>query len=207
MAAQFHIGTFFLFVAFVLLLIVSVSAPVWKDLGFMKVTVLPNSSEGTRALFGVFGYCVKGAGINQCSKAGIGYRLGDIVRGLDHTNFRSSTLSTLHGLTGALILHPIAAGLTFLALLTALGAHRIGFVCSSFIAFLAWIVTLLALILDFVMFDIVKRNVNNSKLSGSKAQWSSAIWLVLSAFIILFFGSITICCGCLTDRRNSRRSY
>lgn len=76
------------------------------------------------------------------------------MHSIDHTNFSASTYSKLHALTGALILHPIAAGLTFLAWFTAMGAHRIGFLCSSFIAFVAWFATLLALILDFVMFEV-----------------------------------------------------
>ena len=76
MEPGFHIGTFFLFVALLLLIFVSVSAPVWKDLGFMKITGLPNFENGVSVVFGVFGYCIKEAGVNECSKASVGYRLG-----------------------------------------------------------------------------------------------------------------------------------
>jgi len=59
MAQGFHIGTFLLFVALVLLIIVTVSSPVINDIGFLKVTL----SNGTTAnpssvTFGTLGYCV-----------------------------------------------------------------------------------------------------------------------------------------------------
>lgn len=54
-----HVGTFLLFVAAILLLITTISAPVVGDIGILKVTltnktVLRNSS----VTFGTFGHCV-----------------------------------------------------------------------------------------------------------------------------------------------------
>ncbi|KAF8335976.1 actin cortical patch SUR7/pH-response regulator pali [Cantharellus anzutake] len=202
MTSGFHVGTFFLFVSFVLLVFVSVSAPVWHTLGFMKVSGLAGHSSGARLVLGVYGYCITAAGSDSCSKVSVGYPIGDVLNSIGGT-----TAHRLHNLTGALILHPIAAGITFIALLTALGAHTVGFLCASFIALIAWIATVLALILDFVMFGIVKRHVNDVGLSSLKASWSTGIWLVVAAVVTLFIGTITACCGCLTDRRKNRRSY
>jgi hypothetical protein len=54
-----HIGTFLLFVAAVLLLVTTISAPVVGDIAILKVmltnkTVLRNSS----VTFGTFGHCI-----------------------------------------------------------------------------------------------------------------------------------------------------
>lgn len=54
-----HIGTFFLLVATVLLVITSISAPVVNDIGLLKVQLSNATSEHwTEVSFGSFGYCV-----------------------------------------------------------------------------------------------------------------------------------------------------
>ena len=53
-------GAFFIFAAFVMLLVVSVSAPVWSAVAFLTVQFQAESvfSETIRATFGNWGYCI-----------------------------------------------------------------------------------------------------------------------------------------------------
>lgn len=60
MSSGFHVGTFLIFVAFVMLLIVSVSAPIGDRVAFLKVQLASNS--GQTIAFGNWGYCVLQSG-------------------------------------------------------------------------------------------------------------------------------------------------
>ena len=55
----------------------------------------------------------------------------------------------LPGATCALVLHPVAAGFTFLALLVSLGTHFVVGVLASLLAAWAFLVTLIAFIVSF----------------------------------------------------------
>jgi hypothetical protein len=54
-----HLGTFLLFVAAILLLITTISAPVIGDIGILKV-MLTNKTDlrNSSVTFGTFGHCV-----------------------------------------------------------------------------------------------------------------------------------------------------
>ena len=51
-----HIGTFLIFAAFVMLLVVSVSAPIWGEVAFLMLEVGYYSRE--TIAFGNWGYCI-----------------------------------------------------------------------------------------------------------------------------------------------------
>jgi hypothetical protein len=54
-----HVGTFFLFVSAILLLITTISAPVVGDIAILKV-MLTNKTEirNSSVTFGTFGHCI-----------------------------------------------------------------------------------------------------------------------------------------------------
>ncbi|KAF8315936.1 pali-domain-containing protein [Clavulina sp. PMI_390] len=197
---QFHVGTFLIFAATVMLLVVSLSAPIWDEVGFLRVH--GGTGSGTLVL-GNWGYCTLMSGGNQCSSRTLGYDMLRIVENFAGESQTTTSSSAARHLTNSFILHPIAAGIAFLAFLTALLSHRIGFLFSSLIAMVATVVTLIALILDWVTFEIAHRHVNHD--SSASASWGSAIWLVTVSFILLVLGSVTVCCGCFTDRRRRAR--
>jgi hypothetical protein len=66
----------------------------------------------------------------------------------------------LDDVTKGLVLHPVAAGLTFIALLIAMGASCIGFLCAAAIAALAWVITLVVLVIDLALFGAVRVRVS-----------------------------------------------
>ena len=75
---------------------------------------------------------------------------------------------------------------------------------ASIVSSLAFVVTIVALACDFVMFGIVKRKVNGAD-SDSSAHWGVAIWLVVVAAICTLLGTIVIFLSCCAGRRSRNR--
>lgn len=112
--------------------------------------------------------------------------------------------STIHNLTFTLILHPIAAGLSGLAVLFGLcGAeyHRSGTVLMALSSSLAALVTLVAFVLDLVLFSIARHEFR--KL-GWSSQYGNAIWLTLGALAALALGFCTSTFGIFGSYRRRR---
>ncbi|ORX35120.1 SUR7/PalI family-domain-containing protein [Kockovaella imperatae] len=190
-----HCGSFFLFCAFALLLIATISSPIIKQIGFLNIHY-----NGETSRFGTFGYCLDG--VRECSKSKLGYDLTRITgAGLDYR----WTNETLNGSTKALILHPIAMGIAFIAFLITLVSDHVGFIFAAFITFLAFIVSLVAMIIDFAVFGIVKREVNDH--TNAVAKYGVTTWLTLAATIVLFFSVFIVFFSCCTHRKNHRKEY
>lgn len=173
-------GLFFCFAAMVLLIFVSVSAPTWNTISFLNANGIS---------FGVFGY--------TGSKAHVGYYLP--------TSLPDSNSSTLHNLTYALILYPIAAGLSGISVLFGLcGAayHRAGTVFMSLTAALALLCTLIAWVISTSLFGVEKQRLQDS---GVNASWGNATWLGLGALVSLLVGFCTAACGVFGSYRRTRR--
>ncbi|KAI0268630.1 hypothetical protein BC834DRAFT_932748 [Gloeopeniophorella convolvens] len=178
-------GLLFSFAAMVLLIIVSVSAPTWNSVYFLRA-----SNGGTSLHFGVFGYT--GTGTH------IGYHFPIV-------NHRLAS-STIHNLTDTLILHPIAAGLSGLAVLFGLcGAsyHRSGTVFMALASALATLVTLVAWIIDMVLFSIARHEFRES---GWSSQYGNATWMTLGALVALLLGFCSSICGVFGPYRRNRHN-
>lgn len=74
----------------------------------------------------------------------------------------------------------------------------------SLAASLAAIVTLVAWILEMVLFGVVK---GDYKDSGSTAQYGNANWIVLGALAALWVGACVAGCGVFGSYRRSRAAY
>ncbi|KAK3988668.1 pali-domain-containing protein [Cladorrhinum sp. PSN332] len=218
-----HIGTFLLFAATVLLVIVCISAPVVRDIYLMKVEFGPeqgrifgdNSDGRASVTFGTFGWCPRGVFSqvdgDRCSKARLGYSPATIVESYGgQTDYSDAAISTTRSLTKAFVLHPIAAGLNFIAFMLALGAGLVGSLLASLVALLAFLTTAVACILDFVAFAIVRNKVNDNDQTFVRASYGNAAWCLLVAAICSLIGSavvfFTCCSGRLRKRRESRRT-
>ncbi|KAJ6520604.1 hypothetical protein DFH09DRAFT_1193997 [Mycena vulgaris] len=197
MTAALHLGTFLIFAALALLIVASISAPTVSKINFLHVAV----ANGSSVNFGSLGYCIQMVESNSCTPTGVGYRIADEIAAIGIDSFSRVKAASLHGLTEGLILHQIAAGVAGIAFLLAVCSHRIGYLFSSAVAFLAFLISLAVLIIDFIVFGSVKDHVN--KNNGS-AKFGNAIWMVLAATIVLFFASIATCFACVTARRHRR---
>jgi len=176
-------GLFFTFAAMVLLIIASVSAPTWNSVSFLNVGGLH---------FGVFGFTGSQTHVGYNFPAPVGdSKLND---------------GTFFNLTQTLILIPIAAGLSGLAFLFGVcgaGYHRIGTVLMSLVSALAMLITLVAWIIEMVLFGIAR---HRSRERGVDATFGNANWLVLGALVALFLGFLAATCGIFGSYR-SRRAY
>ena len=104
-----------------------------------------------------------------------------------------------------MILHPIACFLAFVAFLVSCGAGVLGSLMGALIAAIAWILTLVVMAIDFSIFGVVKRHVNNDR-SGSHAYYSAGMWCVLAAMILLFFGMFITLFTCFSARKEKKRA-
>ena len=112
--------------------------------------------------------------------------------------------STIHNLTYTLILHPIAAGLSGLAVIFGICGseyHRTGTVLMALSSSLAALVTLIAFVLDLALFSIARHEFH--KL-GSSSQYGNAIWLTLGALVALALGFCTSTIGIFGSYRRRR---
>ncbi|KAK3491409.1 SUR7/PalI family-domain-containing protein [Neurospora crassa] len=202
-----HFGTFLLLVATVLLIVTCISAPVVNDISIMKVDFGRLHVGGfKRVTFGTFGWCEIADGqADSCSSSHVGYNPANVMRMIEGTSFSNYAERTTKALTKAMILHPIACGLNFIAFLLALGAGLVGSFLASLVAALAFIVTVVIMIIDFVTFSIIKSNVNDDD-SGSRAHWGSAAWTTLAAAICSLLGMIILFITCCSARIHKRRN-
>ena len=122
------------------------------------------------------------------------------------TNHRLSE-DIIKNLTGALVLHPIAAGLAGLAVLFGVcgaGYHRAGTILMSWAAGLATLVTTVVWIVDMVLWGIARDRFRDH---GAQAQYGNANWLTLGALIALFLAFCTGLCGSFGSYRRTGRYY
>lgn len=104
-----------------------------------------------------------------------------------------------------MILHPVAAGIAFLAFLMALGSGFFGSLLAAITSLVTFVVTVVVLICDFVLFAIIRDNVNGRN-NGSHAYYSVGIWTVLVAGICSLLGAIIVFFTCCSARLHKRRN-
>jgi len=204
-----HFGTFTLFVATILLIITCISAPVVHNISMLKVNI--GGSNGAVS-FGTFGYClldsqardVPNSNGDFCTSSMIGYAPADVLSQAEGTQFSGYAADTTRGLTKVMILHPIAAGVTFIAFMLSLGAGMVGSFLAALVALAAFVITVVVLITDFVLFSILKNNVNDHN-AGSQAYYSTAMWTLLAAAILILIGTIVVFFTCCSARLHKRR--
>lgn len=155
-------------IAFALELIAVLSVPVTRSITLCTYQNIQ---------FGVFGYC--NTWTNTCSDIGIGY--GDVtsVEGF------SLPSNARHTLANLLIVHVVAAGLTFILLLLTLAAHLQTFAHSShyllFILILSlpcFMLSLLAFLVDILLFV-------------PHLDWGG--WIVLAATVLIVLFGVLLC--------------
>jgi len=186
-------GLFFCFAATVLLVIVSISTPVWDKISFLDVT-----AAGKTTQFGVFGY--------TGSKAAVGYTFPPDRLGYSDTKLNTGVL---HSLTFVLVLYPVAAGLAGLSVLFGLcGAcyHRAGTVFMSLLAALATVCALIAWVISMALFGIARNHVRDN-VKGGTAQYGNANWIALGGLAALLVGFCTAACGVCGHYRRHRTVY
>lgn len=205
-------------VAFILLLVATISIPVTRSIYLIKLNFATSAGiSGVKATgkveFGVWGYCVfpvqasafgisTGATATTCSPAKLGYTFDSQLVKLTGLQDAAHTISTVT--SAGLVLHPIACGLAFLALLFALLAactnsamlHIITLVAG----YLGALIATIAFIVDCALYGILRNKV---KVAGVVIGWGNAITLTTIGAVILWAGAI----AATSTLRRTKRTY
>lgn len=221
-----HIASFLLFSAAILLLVTDITAPVIDHLSIMKVR-LANATDTheTAVTFGSFGYCTIHtlSGDNYCSHSHIGYSPVAVLVSAGATSssddsdssdsvdsisdvFSTTNTKVIRNLTKVMILHPIATGIVFLACLLGLAAGVCGSFMGSFVGMIGFLVTLVALVVDFVLFAIVHNKINDDDNdTGATASYGPGIWTVVASAVCSLLGTLLLFFSCCSGRMHQRR--
>lgn len=84
----------------------------------------------------------------------IGYDAVGVLTSIDNSQFSDIQRNSVNNLTKAMTLHPISAGLAFIAFLVSAGAGFLGSILASGVAFVVWIVTLVIMAIDLSIFGV-----------------------------------------------------
>lgn len=215
-----------LFIAFLLLLLLSLSVPIIKTIYLFHLSVRASSSllhSGVTAgvKFGVWGYCTDNTdtsvfGINHssnghCSKPSLGYTFDDSIAEALHVSGLENLIS--HTLTAALVLHPVACALTFISLIVSLSMLRRGYdgtvsrissIVTLVFTSLAAIITTIVFLIDVSFVAIVHNKVKKDTDNDLQLNWGNAVWMVLGAAIALWMSMLGACCGICGIRRSRK---
>lgn len=142
-----------------------------------------------------------------CTGTRVGYNATEVLSNADSTDFSDSVRKSTNTLTKVMILHPIILGMSFLSFLLALGAGVLGSFLAAMVSLLTFLVTLVALVVDFVLFAVVKEHINESKYdqAGSHAEYGIAIWTILAAAACSLLGAIIVFFTCCSQRMSRNR--
>lgn len=146
----------------------------------------------------------------------VGYNAVGVLTSIDNVPFSVSQRNSINNLTRAMVLHPIAAGLAFVAFLASAVAGFIGAYIAGGIAFITWLLTLVIMAIDLSIFGVratlvlhfrsltrslvqLIRNHVNVNFRGNYAQYASGMWTCVSAMCTLLVGMIIVMCTCCDD--------
>ncbi|KAJ7710011.1 actin cortical patch SUR7/pH-response regulator pali [Mycena rosella] len=216
-----------LFIAFLLLLLVTLSVPIIKTIYLFSLSAqasssLLHSSASVSFRGGVFGWCTSGADVSlvsiinentpaECSKPHLGYSFDSTVATALHVDKFENLISK--SLTAALALHPLVVALTFVTLLISLfmlrrgsnGTSRLPSLLALIMGVLTASLTTIVFIIDVALVALVRKHVHNDTDGVLTLNWGNAVWLTLTAAILLWIANVGSIAGCLGGNR--RRTY
>jgi len=200
-----------LLVAFIIFLLVALSLPIIKTVYLLKVSALVNPNQPVTSIatvlkFGVWGVCATssfdGPGqFGECFGPQLGYTIPSNLIALIGLN-PSIVQILLRSLVILLVLHPVAAGLSFITFLNSLflGSHAVAIVALLF-AVITSLVSTAVFAVDLALVLVAKSNVKDIAVGRFEVVWGNAIWMVLAATILTWTAVVLLsaracyCCG------------
>ncbi|KAI5451755.1 hypothetical protein NCC49_001402 [Naganishia albida] len=190
------LATFLTLVASVCLWLAAFSTPFIKRIYYLGI-----NRQGGSTKFGTFGYCY-GVDDVRCIPrdwtAGVNTPVGS-------SQYRHDLIPKSEGLTGALILTPISAGLAALTMLWLVASwfrHRGAFV-GFLITALTTLIAVLSFILALVAFVIAHHRANNMNFDP---HYGAALWLHMVGVILLVFALPFTLIAWFRQRRNAKET-
>ncbi|KAI0944305.1 hypothetical protein AcW1_002048 [Taiwanofungus camphoratus] len=152
--------------------------------------------------FGLWADCwYETTGTRVCGPTGYGYNV------TVYNGDRVSSVSIGSSWTRGLAIHPVATGITLLALLFSFSTRVTFILLASLASFLSATLALIAFAVDIALYAYVRHEMG--KLSGVKesTDTSPAFWMTFVSFLLLCFAGCTICLGRRRDRMAGAMSY
>jgi len=208
-----------LFTAFLLSLLVGLSLPIIKPIYLLRFystkTGQPSTSIATDLRFGVWGVCANSVldeptlftNDGDCYGPRLGYVVPEDIISL--TGYSTSVVDdVLKGLLVILVLHPIAAGLSFATLVSSLflASHKLS-ILALVLAIITAIVTTVVFAVDLALVIVAKSQVSNLQGLEFAIQWGPAPWMGLAAAILTWLAVIALsarACYCFGVRRDGK---
>lgn len=209
-----------LFIAFIIFLLVALSMPIIKTVYLLKVTALTNpklpiTNIATVLKFGVWGLCASSAldGIGdygECFGPQLGYTIPSNLITLTGLN-PSIVQILLRTVVVLLVLHPVAAGLSFITFINSLflGSHAVSIVALLF-AVITSLVSTVVFGIDLALVLVAKSNVKDIKVGHFQVDWGNGVWMVLTATILTWAAVFLLsarACYCCGIRRKDYTPY
>jgi len=204
-----------LFVSFILILLVGLSLPIIRTVYLLSlqstVATQPASSVANEIRFGVWGACATSvldpSVINdrECYGPKLGYAVPSDLFSLVGFDPILGTI-LVNGLLVLLVLHPIAAGLSFLAQFFAafLGSHPLSTISLTF-AVLSAILGTIVFAADLAVVIVAKNKVAGLADFHLVVQWGNGVWMVFVGVlctwtaVVLLSARVGMCCGVRTS--------
>ncbi|KAF7299100.1 hypothetical protein MIND_00858300 [Mycena indigotica] len=209
-----------LFLAALFSLLVGLSLSIIKPIYILRVfstrTGQPVSSVATELRFGVWGVCASSSlrqptffsNFGQCFGPQIGYAIPQSIISLSGVSPEIINV-VLQSLYVVLVLHLVAAGMSFLTLISSL------FLASHTLSILALVLSIATALVSTVVFAIDLAVVlvakdNISRLGTTlhfSAEWGNGPWLGLSAAILTWLAVIALsarACYCFGVRQHDK---
>ncbi|KAJ6559234.1 hypothetical protein DFH09DRAFT_523721 [Mycena vulgaris] len=208
-----------LFTAFLLSLLVGLSLPIIKPIYLLRFysvrTGQPDSSIATELRFGVWGVCASSVldeptiftNDGLCFGPMLGYKVPDSIIAL--TGLSTTLIQfVLRGLLVVLILHPIAAGLSLITLVSSLflASHKLSILALVLSIFTA-LISSAVFAVDLALVIIAKSQVAQIKTVQFAIQWGNAPWMGLAAVILTWLAVIALsarACYCFGVRPHGK---
>jgi len=204
------VAVFFLFAAFLLLLLVAISLPIIKPIYILalQTTVQVQATTVTTQLrFGVWGVCGANASGNQqailanCVGPQLGYQITPSLTSLAGLSAQATDILS-KALLILLILHPIAAALALIALFFSLFLHS---TCAAIFASLAALLSGLAggivFAADIAVVIVARQKLATITNSQFTVLFGNGVWMVLVAVCLTWVAVFVLlarachCCG------------
>ncbi|KAL7409034.1 SUR7/PalI family-domain-containing protein [Mrakia frigida] len=213
-------GAVISFLAFVLLLVCTVSTPIWKPVYFLKADVAVSSLGTTlsgSSRFGIWGHCeggrtdsiiYSGSTTASCSPIKLGYSFDPEILGVDVLS-SSKAKRVMPALTGALVLVVVSCALAFLTFITSMFsifcASRFWEIMSFLWCLLAALIVWISWIINIILFSLVRKRLSSYTNNQLQASYGPALWIQLAAAILLLIATCFTCVGTLGSYRQRRR--
>ncbi|TFK44949.1 hypothetical protein BDQ12DRAFT_43105 [Crucibulum laeve] len=203
-----------LLAAFVLFLLVGLSLPIVKAvylLSFQATTIRdPPTSIATELRFGVWGVCAT-SDLNQptllgntgvCYGPQLGYTIPSYITALAPTISDQVVRAAQRSLLVILVLHPIAAALSFLTLVSALflASHTFA-IFTLILAIITSIVGSIVLGIDLALVIVAQGEVSKLQNFDFEVLFGNGIWMIVVAVALTWLAVVVLsartcyCCG------------